>query len=237
MRLCQKRYRHQIIEGPTQYFGPETVLPPSPNPMPLTVTESKIEKAWSVERNPGTMSQLLYDEEGHPTQFSIDYALFYDDKAEPYKTMTLGWDGQKYDWDPSSIRYVTYNGHRVPIGTRWTKDFDIATGLMLSEAQMDEQGLDKTDHERYPEYIYGTNEKYYILEPGHDYRIEEIVPEGEQSWVTDEFDFISPAYHPMLVDGKLKNVIFNKDGNIITGIKEISKDEWLASLTKRTLWC
>ena len=66
MRLCQKRYRHQIIEGPTQYFGPETVLPPSPNPMPLTVTESKIEKAWSVERNPGTMAQLLYDEEGHP---------------------------------------------------------------------------------------------------------------------------------------------------------------------------
>lgn len=230
MRLCQKRYRHQIIEDPTQYFGPETVLPPSPNPMPLTVTESKIEKAWSVERNPGTMAQLLYDEEGHPTQFSIDYALFYDDKAEPYKTMTLGWDGQKYDWDPSSIRYVTYNGHRVPIGTRWTKDFSIATGLMLSEAQMDEQGLDKTDHERYPEYIYGTNEKYYILEPGHDYRIEEIVPEGEQSWVTYEFDFISPAYHPMLVDGKLKNVIFNKDGNIITGIKEISKDEWLASL-------
>ena len=110
------------------------------------------------------MAQLLYDEEGHPTQFSIDYALFYDDKAEPYKTMTLGWDGQKYDWDPSSIRYVTYNGHRVPIGTRWTKDFSIATGLMLSEAQMDEQGLDKTDHERYPEYIYGTNEKYYILE-------------------------------------------------------------------------
>ena len=100
---------------------------------------------------------------------------------------------------------------------------------MLSEARMDELGLDKTDT-RYKEYIYNST-KYYILEPGHDYKIEEIIPEEEESWVTYEFDFISPDYHPMLVDGKLKNVIFTKDADHqIISIKEISKDDWLASL-------
>ncbi|MBQ6635771.1 MAG: Cna B-type domain-containing protein [Lachnospiraceae bacterium] len=224
----------QISNEDTTYTGPETIYPETPNPMPLTSTESKIEKAWSVERSPWTMAQLLYDENGDPTEFAIKYGLFFDDDpeaedAEPYVEMTLGWDGTKYDWEPSSIRYVTYNGHRVPVGMRWTKSFAIATGLMLSEARMDELGLDKTDT-RYKEYIYNST-KYYILEPGHDYKIEEIIPEDEESWVTYEFDFISPDYHPMLVDGKLKNVIFTKDeDHQIISIKEISKDDWLASL-------
>ena len=83
------------------------------------------------------------------------------------------------------------------VGTRWAADFSIATGLMLSEARMDDIGLDKT---AYPSgKIDGVT--YYILEEGHDYTISE-------PGLTFEFDFEAPTYHPMLVDGVLKSVNF-----------------------------
>jgi len=214
------------LNGDPTIHGPYYQELPTPSPMELTASETSLEKAWSVDRNPGTLAQLLYDEEGNSTQFKIEYKINTEEGT--YTTLTLGWDDEKeeYAWEPSSVRYVTYNGHRVPVGMRWTEDFAIATGLMLSEERMDALGMDKTI---YPSYTYGST-VYYILETGHDYTIEEIIPEDDAR-AAYEFDFIAPVYHPMLVDGKLKSVTFNRDGeNAIVSIKEISKDDWLLSL-------
>ena len=254
----------------------------TPDPMELTSTETKLQKAWGIERNPSTLAQLLYDEDGNPTQFKIKYGIKIVDQEETetdsegsdtgqenpddgqgnpddgqgnpdtgqenpddgqenpdddedespyYTTLTLGWDGTKYDWDQNSVRYVLLNGNSgpsVPVGTSWSKDFAIATGLMLSDARMDALGLDKDKYG--PPYRYGSTD-YYILETGHDYTIEEIIPEDAPRDAY-EFDFDAPTYHPMLVDGKLKSVTFNRDeqNNAIISIKEISKEDWLVSL-------
>lgn len=46
---------------------------------------------------------------------------------------------------------------------------------------------------------------YYLLENGHDYTIKERN-------LSYEFDFNSDVFHPMLVDGKMQNVNFTKEG-------------------------
>ena len=126
-----------------------------------------------------------------------------EEPANLYKEITIGWDetannGQgAYAWDPDTEQTVTYHDNECVVGTRWAADFSIATGLMLSEARMDDIGLDKT---AYPSgKIDGVT--YYILEEGHDYTISE-------PGLTFEFDFEAPTYHPMLVDGVLKSVNF-----------------------------
>ena len=108
-----------------------------------------------------------------------------------------------YVWEPGgTMTNVTYAGHAHQIGTRWVTDFSIATGLMLTEGEMDRLGIKKS---LYPstEYGEGTDRKtYYILEPGHDYTIKE----HQTGTIGYEFDFTAPVYHPMLIDGILKNV-------------------------------
>ena len=55
---------------------------------------------------------------------------------------------------------VTYAGHAHQIGTRWVTDFSIATGLILTEGEMNKYGLNKS---LYPstEYGTGTDRKTY----------------------------------------------------------------------------
>ena len=176
----------------------------TPDPMPLTASESKIQKVWNVERDPGILARYLYEADGSSKEFSIDYDIMRGTEAKPYTSVHLGWDSAsgQYVWEPSSVRTVTYNGHEVEVGTRWSDSFAIATGLMLSEERMDALGLDK---KAYPSGTYpeGTGTKYYILETGHDYTIKE-----DSSSLGYEFDFVSPVYHPMLVNGVLQSVNF-----------------------------
>lgn len=205
----------KIVNGQevTEYTGPVpfSVLPP--DPMPLTASVSELEKQWNVERDPGILAQYLFNTDGTSKQFRIDFDVFQGAGTTPYLTVSLGWDPEAnngqgaYVWAPDSpITTVTYAGHQHQIGTRWSHDFSIATGLMLSTERMDELGLNKS---LYPSADYdGTT--YYILEEGHDYTIEE----KQTGTIGYEFDFISPKYHPMLVDGVLQSVDMSltKDG-------------------------
>ena len=182
-----------------------------PNPMPLTFTDTFLEKEWGVDRNPALLAQFLFrlNEEGEivPTKFHADFYIYQgntyktDENAKPYKIIPLGWneETQEYDWDVGSERWVRYEGKRIRIGTRWSNEFAIATGLMLSDVNhIISLGLDPDD---YATATYN-GKTYYILEKGHDYNVEEVSELGY------EFDFISPSFHPMLVDGKLMNVVF-----------------------------
>ena len=148
---------------------------------------------------------------------------------EPYKSVTLGWQS---DWDKETDDYewldapeennVTYGGKDHKVGTRWAQEFSIATGLMLSEDQMEIEGLNKS---LYSSFEYD-HVRYYILEPGHDYRLEESPKMGY------EFDYSAPVYHPMLVDNVLRSVTFTRDtAGKITGISEMtSADVNMSSL-------
>jgi len=188
-----------IVNGEevTEYSGPTTETVDPPDPMRLEATASQIEKVWNVERDPGILAQLLYDTEGKPTKYHIDFDILQGSNTEPYVTIGLGWDEEagEYKWQPGSVRYVTYNKHRVAVGMRWSSDFAIATGLMLSETKMKARGLNPAN---YTAVRYG-QETYYILETGHDYKISE-------PGLSYDFDFESPLYHPMLVDNVLRNV-------------------------------
>ena len=222
----------------TTYEGPYDFDLPTPNPMPLTASSSAIEKVWNIDRDPDILAQLLYGDPEHP--YSIGFDIYQDDnKQTPYTSVDLGWDSEANNgdgayiwrsedkiyvkWDETEHKYVNCSSEdegAKEIGTHWTEDFSIATGLMLSEARMTALGLDKT---AYTSTTYeGT--KYYLLEEGHDYTISE--PD-----VGYEFDYDAPVYHPMLVDGVLTNVDFEnivKDSNgkitsyNITGMSSIN---------------
>ena len=208
---------------------------PPPNPMPLTASYSRIEKLWNVERDPGIFAQYLYNTDGSSKGFNVDFDVFQGNNlTNAYTSESVGWvydldghgdpvylgenDSGDYVWekDPETgeetgrklkghyvwapgdtMKNVTYAGHAHSIGTRWVTDFSIATGLMLTTGEMERLGLNKS--------LYTSAElegvTYYILEPGHDYTIKE---KGEN--IGYEFDFKAPVYHPMLVDGVLKNV-------------------------------
>lgn len=250
---------------------------PTPDPMPLTSTGSRVSKVWNVNRDPDILIKLLYefnvdgtlvkdsngnpvpkavyafDEDGEPLYdeeenpikiadgFFVDFIVQQDDSE--YKTVRLGWDDEKkeYVWyvpeetDEEEIakytKTVTYGegGDAVTftIGTKWEQDFSIATGLMLTYDRMVAIGLDP-DSGSYPQGEYededGTIKTYYLLEDGHDYTLTE-------PGLGYEYDFSAPTYHPMLVDGVMKSVLFTKsdDGKTITiseiNDMEISKDK------------
>lgn len=246
----EQKLHYSVVETKTENGttttnreGPYYIDLPLPKPMKLTASSSQIEKVWNIERDPDILAHILYgDPDNH---YSVPFNILQDDDTEePYTSVSLGWDDEeeKYiwsdeeneliyvKWDSSKYKYVkckkTDEG-ALPLGTHWTKDFSIATGLMLSEDRMDDLGLDKTAYTWtvYPDEEGGT--KYYLLEEGHDYTIEE--PD-----VGFEYDFEAPIYHPMLVDGVLKNVdieniVKDSNGKVtsfdITGLSPIDVAE------------
>ncbi len=191
-------------EHPT-ITGKVTETVPPPDPMPLEASLSRVEKLWNVERDPLILAQYLYKSNGSSKEFRLRFDVFQGDNlTDPYKSVYLGWDpdannGQgAYIWAPEdTMTNVTYAGYPHQIGQRWVTEFSIATGLMLTTGEMERLGLNK---DLYPSAELD-GETYYILEPGHDYTIKE-----NGGNIGYEFDFFSPVYHPMIVDGVLKSV-------------------------------
>ena len=219
------------------YSGQYETHPMQPDPMPLEASLSKIEKQWNVERDPKILAELLYgnkDNDGNWIPYSIRFGVHIDGKTEEYTSVTLGWETE---WDPETNDYVwadepwttvPYGGKDHPIGKSWVKDFSIATGLMLSTERMNALGLDTNAYPKHFDYTDadGQTVTYYILEDGHDYTLEESPKMGY------EFDFESPVFHPMLVDGKLQSVTFIRSEpdsehpqGMITGIEAMTDEE------------
>ena len=183
-----------------------------PDPMPLNATKTNLTKQWNVDRNPAILAQYLFEPDGTPTEFVAKFDLYSDNDEElgksPFATVSLGWDSdlKEYVWVESSLRRVVYNGHVLYIGTRWSDEINIATGLMVTYDRMQALGLNPAE---YPKATYnGTT--YYILERGHDYHVKENNSGNDLGY---EFDFESPVFHPMLVNGQMVNVIFEEEMN------------------------
>lgn len=94
----------------------------------------------------------------------------------------------------------------------------IAPGIIISS----ESDIYDQLKQNYTEYSFG-GKSYIILENGHDYYFEE-------EDINNHFDLTNYIYHPMLVDGQMKNVFFTRDGSgNITGIEEFKDMDSLSA--------
>ena len=84
----------------------------------------------------------------------------------------------------------------------WTQSAHIAPGMMVSKDKAEAAGIDVSKYDK----VTMDGVEYYILGAGHDYTVEEI---GGSDL---HFEFSTETYHPMLVDGVLKNILFSDDG-------------------------
>lgn len=91
-------------------------------------------------------------------------------------------------------------------GWELEKYLAIAPGVMVSEGH----AAYSTSHP----IVTIDGVKYAILETGHEY---EFVENG----INNHFELTHYKYHPMLVNGVLKNVTFTKNGDTITGVESI----------------
>ncbi|WP_031551119.1 vWA domain-containing protein [Oribacterium sp. FC2011] len=102
----------------------------------------------------------------------------------------------------------------------WKNDIslDIAPGILVSEAKGNEHGFNLllNDTERDIKLVSG----YYIIEKGHDYKFVETKGNAH-------FELVEKVYHPMIVDGVLKDVEFEYDetGKVIKSIKNLANIE------------
>ena len=116
----------------------------------------------------------------------------------------------------------------MTVGEYWEAGMNISFGLILSENKAEARGIYLED----PRYIRVYRSEadrasgdvaYYVLERGHDYKIEE--PD-----LDFRFEFQTEIYHPMLVDGVPKSVKiqYKKDAGVEYGILEETENmSWL----------
>jgi len=247
IRNSDGTYTKQIVKEARTAFGP-----PDLN-MGLEDSVSAVEKIWDVGDQKELLAAYLYSADtGASRQISIPFQIIQSTVSDGsgssgsgnaqqtiYKTVNLGWKTVNgvtgYHW-VGATQNVEVGGETVPIGTRWREDFDIAVGLMLSETEALARGIDITDtdendpeHGKYKKvYLDPVNKTspYYVLEVGHDYDIKEPT-------VNYRFDFLTETSHPMLVDGKLKDVTIDYENHKILGISPEGNDTSLSSLSAR----
>ena len=95
-------------------------------------------------------------------------------------------------------------------GNEWKADkqIAIAPGIMISADSKTGKIVNTGE--------YPVVDGYVILEEGHDYELQEYD-------ITDHYYLTHYQYHPMLVDGVVKNVIFEYSGNKIVSIIEMNE--------------
>lgn len=128
---------------------------------------------------------------------SINFNLYRDNKDNVYKEYTLT---AANDWKGDEVA--------------------VAPGVMISASS-----------ERAKQLIAGgigtVNGDWLILESGHDYWFEEVKDSSsDYAEYLEYFDLTKYQYHPMMVDGVLRNVIFAADGSI-ESIEDFDADKGL----------
>lgn len=171
--------------------------------MGLDESKVDIEKKWDVSLAPEQLTRFLTENPEYEVDLHIvnnSDQSFIPVKIKPVLT---------YESDGTTVKSATW-----PKATAY-----IAPGVMLSEEHAKEKGVN-TD--QYPCLTY-KGVKYYLLETGHNYTMEEF----GSDW---HFELESEVYHPMVVDGVEREVSFTFTGNQISEITAIDTDNQ-ASLT------
>ena len=167
--------------------------------MKLTGTTVAVRKVWNDSLDTSQLHDLLFDDDGNYTGYGVDLTLSCGTNSS-YKTFhfpeyTVDEDGNKTLITDSEGNYI------------WSDTMAIAPGILISKTEAANTSLNVSDYN----YVTIDGEKYYILETGHEYYLSET---GGEDY---HFEYETITYHPMLVDGELKNVSFTTDneGNIV----------------------
>ena len=162
-----------------------------PKPMDLTGTEVKVTKEWNDTLDPAPLRRLIesagFDAQGKPKfHITLKVKRFTPNPQNPEDGT---WDSYtSFDFYPRREYDAQAGGYTYV----WDpKDLDIAPGIMVSEHPGGAAVYPTTTL---------NGKTYYILETGHDYKIE------EDDFGSYNFEFQATPYHPMLVDGEMKNI-------------------------------
>ncbi|SEA73225.1 von Willebrand factor type A domain-containing protein [Oribacterium sp. KHPX15] len=195
---------HETITYSDVKTSPINVYPT----MNLTDTKVSFQKKWKLD-NPSQSRLFTHD--------TIQINLQRKNEAGEYAN---------YFATPLSLDGTGAVTSEDGLEITWTNDreIDIAPGILVSEANGNVHGFNKEGSTAQLLTVEGTNQKYYLVEKGHDYRFDEKV--GNAS-----FELQEVVYHPMVVDGTLKSVELTYDGSgNITGIKSLGDVEELTTL-------
>ena len=188
----------------------KTVNIPNPPGVPLIGSDLRIVKRWNDDLDPDQLKDLLTSK--LQPDGTIDYTVRLDvtqDKGTSrMKPVTTADYPDGFLFQPK----VTVEEGKV-VEAEWpTIDIAVAPGVMISEDEAHRLGLDTATNPN-GHSKYGTIEfdgvTYYILEEGHRYEITEAS-------IDYHFEMKSDVDHLMIVDGILKNLIMDEEGNIVS---------------------
>lgn len=167
-----------------------------PKPIPLEGSKLFLQKAWNASLKQSEVDELLWKDGvvgGTSNEYWLKLYVWKADTPEelnqaiaagtdPYIEKVLGWDGDEYDW---------------------LKEAAVAPGMMVNLEEAKKLGFDTTDQSKLKEFVNdeGVTLTYYVIEKGHYYYVTEA---GKDL----HFELDTDLYHPMIVDGTLKNVFF-----------------------------
>ena len=198
---------------------------PDPNEkMPLDGTEVMLKKFWNDSLDPAQLNELLTEhliEGKDETDYSVTLRLYEDGTKEitTRKEMTGNvWNG--FVITPQVTVKTNEDGTREVTASVWPeKQAAISPGFMVEATEEKNRLYDS----RYPRVTYTYRESedgpeitktYIVLETGHPYTFTEDA--------TDlHFELEEKEYHPMVVDGVLRTVVFENSSTIL----EMSGDD------------
>lgn len=203
----QIKSKNGVDEAPS---AAKTVDIPNPPGVPLIGSDLRIVKRWNDILDPTQLLDLLTSK--LRPDGTVDYSVRLDvtqDKGTSRRKSVVTADyPDGFLFQP---QVVVEDGEVV--SAEWpTIDIAVAPGVMVSEAEAHRLGLDTaTDAQGHAKYetIEFDGVTYYILEAGHRYEITEAS-------VDYHFEMMSDVDHLMIVDGILKNLIQDDDGNILS---------------------
>ena len=187
--------------------------------MILDGTGLQMKKEWNDDLDPTQLLELLTDHlnsDKTDTTYNVVLRLWQDKDTTSEKEIAT----RTYP-SPNGFIYkpeVTITDGEVTAAKWPTIGVAIAPGVLVTITN-ENDGL--YDPARYQRFTY-QGDTYAMLETGHNY----IITEDD----TDlHFELNTDVYHPMVVDGTLRNVKFGSDGSTITEIS--TGDTGLSTLT------
>ncbi len=194
---------------------PKTVTVPNPPSVPLTKSFLKIEKHWNDDLDPTQLLDLLTDNlnaAGTDVNYTVVLDVMEDKGTSAAKPVHTADYPNGFIFKPT----VTIENGKVTSATWPEIDIAVAPGIMMTYEHAHAHGFDTAvDSQGNPKYetVTYNGTTYYVIEKGHRYEITERDTDYH-------FEMESNVDHLMIIDGILKNVIFNDAGTQIIDISE-----------------
>ena len=186
------------------------------DPLPMSQSSISIKKVWKDSLDPSVLLSMLSEHlSGNDLNFQITVRVFEDGNE---CTTVDHPDG--FVIEPT-VEVV--NGKVV--SASWPSlPLTILPGNMISVDRAEEYGLADANYRQ----VTYNGEIYYVLSEGHKYTLQEDFSDYR-------FKTTVSSYCPMLVNGKMKNVVWGNDSNTVSKMYPSGDDELTAFKITNTL--